>query len=1044
MARCFTLYLNEQANMTGKRPARYFSLYNDMKEVATMYYRLTHLFQKGKEENDRPLDESEVATGLERRKKFLRYLNRGWLVLGIVTLVTLPFFPRLRGEFIFLTGVTFPAYLIVRFLNLSGRTRLAGVVFTLSVNFSFFSLFMMLVGQLGANEAFETQATVWMLMGLAVLFAGAFVDKWAGLGLAAFNTLLLIGTRLLIAPGSDPRPSIIVLWWMLALTSWLYEHTLNQALAQVLSELRERKQAEEEIFRRVETTTALYETTRDLVIERDLFKLLQTIVERATRLLNAAGGGLYLCEPELGQVRCVVSYNTPRDFTGTVLKYGEGAAGRVAQTMEPLIINDYNTWEGRAKIYEKERPFSAVLSVPMKWQNEVIGVIHVLESQKEHLFTEDDLNLITAFANQAAIAVQNARMYSLTEQELAERKAAESALLESERRLRSLSEAAFEGILIHDEGIIQDANQVFADLVGYRAPEDLIGKDGLETLPFTPESLERLRRNLSSGLTEPLEITVIRPDGSTLLAETQGRDITFKGRKLRVVAMRDITERKQVEDALYESRAQLAGIIESAMDGIITIDSEQRILLFNVASERIFGCSASEAVGEPIDRFIPAQFRDTHREHIRRFGKTGVTSRNKGAPSVLTGLRANGKEFPIEASISQIEVKGQKLYTVILRDITERKQAEEKLLASEVRYRRLFEAAKDGILILDADTGEVKDVNPFLKEMLGYSHTDFLRKQLWEIGLFKDIAANKASFQELQKSRYVRYENLPLETKDGRTIWVEFVSNVYDVNGMQVIHCNIRNITERKQAERERENLITELTAKNAELERFTYTVSHDLKSPLVTIMGFLGYLEQDTITGNVERLKGDMQRIANAVEKMQELLNDLLELSRIGRFINPPENVPFEELARAALEVVDGQIQEGGVTVQIQPNLPIVYGDRQRLTEVVQNLLDNAAKCMGDQLQPRIEIGQRGEEAGNSVFFVRDNGIGIAHEYHERVFGLFNKLDARSEGTGIGLALVKRIIEFHGGRIWVESEVGKGSTFYFTLPIQPKADSVI
>ena len=1045
MARCFTLYLNEQADMTGKRPARYFWLYNDMKEVTTMYYRLTHLFQKGKEENDRPLDESEVAMGLERRKKFLRYLNRGWLVLGIVTLATLPFFPRLRGEFIFLIAVTFPAYLIVRFLNLSGRTRLAGVVFTLSVNFSFYGLFMMLVDQLGANRAFETEATVWMLMGLAILFAGAFVDKWAGLGLAAFNTFLLIGTRLLIAPGSDPRPSVIVLWWMLALTSWLYEHTLNQALAQVLSELRERKQADDEIRRRVETTTALYETTSDLVIERDLSKLLQTIVERATRLLNAAGGGLYLCEPELGQVRCVVSYNTPRDFTGTVLKYGEGAAGRVAQTTEPLIINDYNTWEGRAKIYEKERPFSAVLSVPMKWQNEVIGVIHVLESQKEHLFTEDDLNLITSFANQAAIAVQNTRMYSLAQQELAERKEAESALVESEQRFRGLSEAAFEGILIHDEGIIQDANQVFVDLVGYRAPEDLIGKNGLETLPFTPESLERLRRNLSSGLTEPLEITVIRPDGSTFLAETQGRDITFKGRKLRVVAMRDITERKQVEDALYESRAQLAGIIESAMDGIITIDSEQRILLFNVASERIFGCSASEAVGEPIDRFIPAQFHDTHREHICRSGKTGVTNRNKGTSSVLTGLHANGKEFPIEASISQIEVKGQKLYTVILRDITEHKQAEEKLLASEVRYRRLFEAAKDGILILDADTGEIEDVNPFLKEMLGYSHTDFLGMQLWEIGLFKDIVANKASFHELQRSRYVRYENLPLETKDGRTIWVEFVSNVYDVNGKQVIQCNIRDITARKQVEGERENLIAELTAKNAELERFTYTVSHDLKSPLVTIKGFLGYIEQDMITGNVERLKDDTQRIANAVDKMAQLLNDLLELSRIGRMMNVSDVIAFDELVSEAMNIVHGQLEAHDVTVRSQPNLPAVYGDKPRLIEVLQNLLDNAVKNMGDQKKPIIEIGMAEyDESGNSVFFVRDNGIGIAPEYHERVFGLFNKLDVRSEGTGIGLALVKRIIEFHGGRIWVESKLGQGSTFLFTLPSQPKPDSVI
>jgi signal transduction histidine kinase len=245
---------------------------------------------------------------------------------------------------------------------------------------------------------------------------------------------------------------------------------------------------------------------------------------------------------------------------------------------------------------------------------------------------------------------------------------------------------------------------------------------------------------------------------------------------------------------------------------------------------------------------------------------------------------------------------------------------------------------------------------------------------------------------------------------------------------------------------RERETLVIELTAKNTELEHFIYTVSHDLKSPLVTIKGFLGYLEQDAVTGNMERLKVDTQRIANAVDKMQELLADLLELSRIGRFVNPSETIPFEELIREAMEVMQGELETSGVTLQTEPNLPAVYGDRQHLIEVLQNLLDNAIKYIGDQPEPRIEIGQRGEDAERRqpIFFVRDNGIGITDEYHERIFGLFNKLDARSEGTGIGLALVRRIIEFHGGRIWVESEVGKGSTFLFTLPSQPQPDSVI
>jgi signal transduction histidine kinase len=233
-----------------------------------------------------------------------------------------------------------------------------------------------------------------------------------------------------------------------------------------------------------------------------------------------------------------------------------------------------------------------------------------------------------------------------------------------------------------------------------------------------------------------------------------------------------------------------------------------------------------------------------------------------------------------------------------------------------------------------------------------------------------------------------------------------------------------------------RKNLIVELGNKNAELERFTYTVSHDLKSPLFTIRGFLGYLEQDALNGNRERLAADIQRITEATEKMNRLLNELLELSRIGRIKNESTVVPFEKIAREAAELVHGRIMERGITVHIHPDLSTVTGDYPRLVEVIQNLIDNACKFMGDQTDPRIEIGQQGldPESGDPIFYVRDNGVGIAPEHFERVFGLFNKLDPKTDGTGIGLALVKRIVEVHGGRIWVESELGKGTTFLFTL----------
>jgi len=246
-----------------------------------------------------------------------------------------------------------------------------------------------------------------------------------------------------------------------------------------------------------------------------------------------------------------------------------------------------------------------------------------------------------------------------------------------------------------------------------------------------------------------------------------------------------------------------------------------------------------------------------------------------------------------------------------------------------------------------------------------------------------------------------------------------------------------QEISERKQAQAIQQTLIAELEAKNAELEHFTYTVSHDLKSPLITIGGFTGFLEQDMLAGDLERAREDMAHINTAVTRMQRLLGELLELSRIGRIMNPPENVAFANIIHEAIEMARGHIEAHGVVVEVSPDLPTVYGDRVRLVEVVQNLLDNACKFMGDQPRPRVEIGTCGADTdGKPILFVHDNGIGIAPQYHDKIFGLFNKLDPQSEGTGVGLALVKRIVEVHDGRIWVDSSgQGNGTTFYFTLP---------
>jgi signal transduction histidine kinase len=241
-------------------------------------------------------------------------------------------------------------------------------------------------------------------------------------------------------------------------------------------------------------------------------------------------------------------------------------------------------------------------------------------------------------------------------------------------------------------------------------------------------------------------------------------------------------------------------------------------------------------------------------------------------------------------------------------------------------------------------------------------------------------------------------------------------------------------ITERQRVEADRERLMAALEARSAEMEHFTYSVSHDLKSPLITICGFVGLLKEDAARGELERIQTDLTYIDVATTTMQRLLDEVLELSRIGRVVNPLTEVSLSALAREAVTLVGGRLVTRGVQVHIAPDLPVVVGDRPRLLQVLQNLVDNAVKFMGAQPAPRIDIGVRQTEQ-ETVYYVRDNGVGIEPRDHEKIFGLFERVEPAGEGTGIGLALVKRIIEVHGGRIWVESAgQGCGSTFCFTL----------
>ena len=492
-----------------------------------------------------------------------------------------------------------------------------------------------------------------------------------------------------------------------------------------------------------------------------------------------------------------------------------------------------------------------------------------------------------------------------------------------------------------------------------------------------------------------------------------------------------VTERRRAESALRESEEKYRAIFENAIDGIFQSAPDGRFIKVNPAMARMYGYESPEAMIREVTD-IPSQLNvaSRQRDELERRLAAG----EQVAAFEILNYREDSSTFWTSMNIQAVRDADDNLlyYEGTVEDITKRKQAVENIIASEEKYRSLVENREIIIMTIDLDE-KLQFMNHTaegftLDQVLGSSIYNFIPTEFQNMvkRKFKSVIENKkAESFELQGPG----------TRGPLTWYSTNVSPIFadgEVVGLTLL---TMDITERKHAEAEQARLIAELESKNAELTRFVYTVSHDLKSPLVTINGYLGYIEEDARSGNLERLQQDTRRIQAATDKMRALLAELLELSRIGRVMNAAEDVSFEEIAQDALDIVHGQLESRRVSVRTQPSLPTVHGDRQRLIEVLQNLLDNAAKYMGDQPSPQIEIGCSGEEDGRAVLYVKDNGMGIAPEYHERVFGLFNKLDSSSDGTGIGLALVKRIIEVHEGRIWIESEAGKGSTFYFTLP---------
>ncbi|MBN2041257.1 MAG: PAS domain S-box protein [Spirochaetes bacterium] len=374
-------------------------------------------------------------------------------------------------------------------------------------------------------------------------------------------------------------------------------------------------------------------------------------------------------------------------------------------------------------------------------------------------------------------------------------------------------------------------------------------------------------------------------------------------------------------------------------------------------------------------------------------------------------------------------------------EINEKNRIQDELTKSELRYRSIFENTDNAIAVYEAvNNGEDFIFRQFNKsgekieklsrdEVIGRSVTEVFPgvekfgllevfKRVWETGETEQFPLKLYKDNRLRGWRNNYIYKLPCG---------DIVAVYSDETGRML-------------AQEERENLIKELEDKNRELENFSYMVSHDLKSPLITIKGFTDLLEKDILNNDTGSIKSDVEKIKNAADKMEVQLNEMLELSRIGRLINPPAKISFKKLVEEAIDSAAGQLARINPDIIISENLPDVYVDGMRIREMLMNLIDNAAKFI-DKENPVIEIGTL-ENTEEAVFYVRDNGPGIHPSYHEKIFGLFDKLDPGTAGSGAGLAIVKRIVEVHGGRVWVESDgTGNGSVFYFTLPVhEPEA----
>ncbi|MDY6835919.1 MAG: PAS domain S-box protein [Chloroflexota bacterium] len=633
--------------------------------------------------------------------------------------------------------------------------------------------------------------------------------------------------------------------------------------------------------------------------------------------------------------------------------------------------------------------------------------------------------------------------------DITERKKAEQLLQQSEARFRALIENAADAIaVLSADGTISYESPSVERLLGY-SPDDLIGKWVLDLIhPDDQASILSLFEKYLDAFGEcvSLEVRIKTKNGDWHWFEVIAQNLLNNPHVQGVVVnYRDITERKQTEEKLLYSETRFQLLTENISDAIAIIDSEGTIRYETSSAERILGYKPEELVGKNGLEFI-------HPDDLPK--ALGVFSDIMAIPNTRASMEV--RYLHKDGSWVWAEMSGQNLLdnthihgiVVNYHDITERKRTEQALRESEERYSTMVERSNDGILIISLSNFKAEFGNKRIADMLGYTLEEGLGSSILEFINPDDIPNIFQKQQQLVDDAYVfSPSELNLVHKDGHLIPVETNSAAIEYQGEKALVTFIRDITDRRQAESQKEALLNELSISyeklrqsNQELQDFAYVASHDLREPLRKISAF-GEILSSSISDKLdEDDKDNLDFMIDGANRMQQMINALLDYSRITTKAKDFHNVDLNEVINDIRELeLAVQLEETKGVIEIPESLPFVHADEIQIHQLMHNLISNGLKYQRKDSTPIIAVRAVTADHNQLLIEVEDNGVGIPEEHRDEVFNMFRRLHSRSEysGTGIGLAICKKIVQRHGGEIGIKPSSSGGSTFWFTLPSQ-------